>query len=164
MSLIAKLPLLVVAAMIFTCGTPPSTVRIDLQAYVERSKSWAMVEAETARSLDRILQTQFVDEAEVLRQIAESRPRISSHLERVRAYAPGSDPLRRIHQRYIATWQTLLRGYDAIERGFSSGDYTNVARGREAIADWRDGIVAVANDLRELMQRFGMDTGGATES
>lgn len=152
------------AILLLACGTPSTTIRSDLRAYIQVSKSWGAVEAETARTLDRILETQFVDEGEVLRQIADSRPRIAKHLEQVRAYVPASDPLRRIHDRYVAAWETLLTGYDAIERGFSTGDYTNLARGREAMADWRDDIVSVARDLRKLMQRFGVEASPATES
>jgi hypothetical protein len=155
---------LALALLCSTCGTPSSTARADLRAYVQASKAWAAVEGETARTLDRILETQFVDEAEVLRQIADSRPRIAKHLELIRAYTPATDDLRRIHERYVAAWETLLGGYDAIERGFRTGDYTNLARGREAMATWRDAIVGVARDLRELMRRFGVDATAATES
>lgn len=152
------------ALAVVACGTPASSVRTDLRGYLQASKAWGAVEAETARSLDRILQTQFVDEAEVLRQIADSRPRIGAHLERVRQYVPRSTPVREIHERYIAAWEKLLGGYDAIERGFGTGDYPQLARGREAIAEWREGILGVARDLRELVQRFGVDTDAATES
>jgi hypothetical protein len=152
------------AVVLVACGTPPAAVRNDLRTYIQASKSWAAVEAETAQTLDRILATQFVDEGEVLRQISDSRPRVIAHLERVRTYTPRSEAVREIHERYMAAWQTLVQGYEAIERGFSTGDYTNLARGREAMAAWRDGIVSVARDLRELMQRFGVEPSTITES
>lgn len=152
------------AASVVACGAPPAALRVDVQAYVERSRSWAPIEAETAQTLDRILQTQFVDEAEVLRQIAESRPRIVSHLDAARVFEARSEPVRDIHRRYIQTWELLLRGYEATERGFSSGDFSQLARGREAIAAWRDGIVTVAQELREIMKRVGADAGGSPEA
>jgi hypothetical protein len=154
----------VISVAVFGCAATEPALRVDLQAYVQRTKSWAPAEAETARTLDRILQTQFVDEAEVLRQIAESRPRAISHLQNARAFVPRSDPVQRIHERYIEAWEMLLRGYDAIEEGFATGDFTSLARGRQAIAAWREGIVGVARDLRELVQRFGIETQDAIES
>jgi hypothetical protein len=153
----------VIILALIGCGTPPGALRIELKAYVERSKEWAPIEADTARTLDRILQTQFVDEAEVLQQIADNRRRVRSHLEAVRGVVPASGRLRAIHERYIEIWETLLRGYEAIEQGFGSGDYIKLARGREAMTAWRDGIVRVARDLRDLMERYGVAADSLTK-
>ena len=139
-------------------------MRADLQAYLGRMKAWAPVEAETERTIARILRTQFVDEAEVRRQIRDDRPRALAHLERVRAYAPRSKDVQHIHARYVSAWEDLLGGYDAIEQGFTSGDYTKLARGREAMERWGEGIADVARQLRELMQHLGVEPGGAVES
>jgi hypothetical protein len=159
-SILVRLVLLAVVAL--GCGAPPGTERADLQAYLDRTKGWAPVEAETARTLERILATEFVDEAEVRHQIEDSRPRILTHLERVRAYTPRSAAVQRIHETYIKAWQSLLEGYDAIVAGFTSGDYTRLAAGREDMARWKEGIVRAARDLRELSQRLGVSTERAT--
>ena len=137
-------------ALALGCYEAPGKTRSELNGYLDRSRSWAPVEAETARIIERILATQFVDEAEVQRQIAESRPRLLAHLERMRAYHPGVPSVERIHARYTAAWQTLVTGFDVIEEGFASGDYTKLARGREAMLAWRRAILEVADDLREL--------------
>src|SRR5438552_1815511 len=55
-------------------------------------------------------------------------------------------------------------GYDAIEQGFSSGDYTKLARGRQAMEAWRREIEAVAGELRELLEHFGIEGSDALES
>jgi hypothetical protein len=162
--MVVSLAMLLLVAVGAACGTPSAAVRSDVLAYLERARTWAPVEAEAARAIDRILRTQFVDEAEVRRQIADSRPRILGHLERIRAYVARSHDVERVHAEYLAAWQRLLAGYDAIEEGFSSGDYTKLARGREAMAAWREHIVRVAHDLRELADRFGVDPGGTVES
>ena len=155
---------LFVLSLAVGCQTSPAGTRTDLRAYLARTKSWAPVEAEAARTIDRILKTQFVDEAEVRRQIADSRPRLLAHVEGLRAYTPHSKDVARIHARYVTAWERLLAGYEAIEEGFSSGDYTKLARGREAMEAWRAEIVGVADDLRELMQHFGVEPGSAVES
>ena len=155
---------LALALFALGCGGPPGAVRADVQSYLGRMKSWAPVEAETERTIERILRTQFVDEAEVLRQIRDDRPRALAHLERVRAYAPRSKDVQQIHARYVAAWEGLLAGYDAIEQGFTTGDYTKLARGREAMERWREAIADVARQLRDLMEHFGVEPGGAVES
>jgi hypothetical protein len=152
------------AIALMGCGAPPSAVRIETQAYLERSKDWAQVEAETARTIERIFDTQFVDEAEVLRQIADSRPRVQAHLAALRAYQPRSKDIAGIHSRYVAGWEKLLAGYDAIEKGFATGDYMYLARGREALTEWGNTILTVAQELRELMRHFGLEPSGAVES
>jgi hypothetical protein len=146
------------------CQTSASATRTDLRAYLAHTRTWAPVEADTARTIERILRTEFVDEAEVLRHIAESRPRIAVHLQRLRAFTPHSVEVRRVHARYVEAWQKLLDGYDAIERGFATGDYTELARGREAMADWKATILDVARELRQLMDHFGVEPDGAIES
>ena len=156
--------LALVLALVGACGVSPDTTRIELRAYLVRTKSWAPVEAETNRTLKRIFATQFVDEAEIRRQIADSRPRILTHLDQVRGFTAHSKDIARIHARYLAAWERLLGGYDAIEQGFSSGDYAKLARGREAMEAWREEIQAVAAELRELMEHFGVDAAGAMES
>ena len=155
---------LAIVVLLSACGTPSSLVRTDLQAYVDRIQTWAPVEGETQRTIARILRTQFVDEAEVLRQIADCRPRVLAHLERVRAYSPRSPALEQIHTRYVAAWEGLLSGFDAIEGGFATGDYTKLAIGRRAMEMWQASIVRVADDLRDLMQEFGVAARGTTES
>ncbi len=147
------------AALGFLVGCRPgkAAVRLDLRAYLQHMQEWAPVEGETARTLERILATQFVDEAEVRHQIVDSRPRIRAHLARIRAYQPRTPPVQRIHARYIHAWRRLLAGYDAIEAGFASGDYTRLARGREAMAAWRDGIAEVARALRRLADELGVE-------
>jgi hypothetical protein len=151
---------LLVAAVVLGCGAAPGTVATDVQAYLQRARTWAPVEAEANRTIERILKTQFVDEAEVRRQIADSRPRLLAHIESVRAYKPRAPVLVRIHERYVAAWQSLVGGLDAILSGFDSGDYTRLAKGREAMTGWRRTMLEVASDLRDLMQRYGLDPGG----
>jgi hypothetical protein len=155
---------MILLALLLACRASATATRSDVRAYLARTKLWAPIEAETARAIERILKTQFVDEGEVRRQIADSRPRLLAHLERLRAYAPHSHDVARIHARYVAAWERLLGGYDAIEDGFSSGDYTKLARGREAMEAWRESIVGVARDLRELTQHFGIEASGTLES
>jgi len=146
------------------CGASAGESRIDLMAYLERAKAWAPVEAETAATVDRIFRTQFVDEAEVNRQIADSKPRVERHLGQVREYKPRSDDVERIHREYVKAWERLLAGYEAIETGFASGDYIKLAEGREALEAWRGGIVWVADELRDLSQRLNVDPASGTQS
>lgn len=146
------------------CGASKGALRIDVLGYLERAKTWAAVEAETAATVDRIFRTQFVDEAEVNRQIADSRPRIERHLGQVREYKPRSDEVERIHREYLQAWERLLAGYDAIETGFASGDYKKLATGRENLEAWRGGIVWVADELRDLAQRLNVDPATARAS
>ena len=155
----------VIAAAVLGCtSSPPAATRIDLRAYLARTQSWAPAESEAARTIERILKTQFVDEAEVLRQIADSKPRVIAHLEALRSYRPQSKEVAAVHAHYVAAWERLLAGYDAIEAGFASGDYTNLARGREGMEAWREGIVAVARELRELMEHYDVDASRPVES
>jgi hypothetical protein len=143
--------------LVVACGASTGAVRMDVMGYLERAKAWAPIEAETAATVDRIFRTQFVDEAEVNRQIADSRPRIERHLREVREYKPRSEDVERIHGEYLKAWERLLAGYDAIQDGFSTGDYTKLAAGREGLDAWRGSIVWVADELRELALRLHVD-------
>ena len=146
------------------CGASAGALRIDVLGYLERARTWAPVEAETAATVDRIFRTQFVDEAEVDRQIADSRPRIERHLGQVREYKPHSGEVERHPPGVPAGLGALLAGYDAIENGFASGDYTKLAAGREDLEAWRGGIVWVADELRDLAQRLNVDPASRTAS
>ena len=146
------------------CGSSSNETRNDVRAYLQKTAGWAPIESETARVLERILATQFVDEPEVLHQIQESRPRILAHLQVVRALAPTNPRIQKINRTYVSAWEGLLAGYAAIEEGFSSGDYTKLARGREAMAAWRDGIMDVARELRELASEVGVEPTTLTPS
>ena len=133
-------------------------LRSDIERYLQQMSSWAPIEAETARTLERILATEFVDEAEIRHQIADDRPRVLAHLERARAYSPQTATLQELHRTYLTAWQQLLDGYAAIELGFASGDYTNLSRGRESMASWRDGLVRIARQLGDLAEHEGIPT------
>src|SRR5262245_16968707 len=66
----SRLSIAMVLAVAAACGKTPGMERADVVSYLERTRAWAPVEAETAQVLDRIIATQFVDEAEVNREIA----------------------------------------------------------------------------------------------
>ncbi len=136
--------------LLAACGTPPAAKRADVEAYLQRMATWAPVEAETARTLERILQTEFVDEAEVTRQIEDNVPRVKSHLERVEEYAPRTEDVKAVHETYKTAWRRLLAGYERIESGFRTGEYSLLAEGRAAMADWREGLIATARKLSSL--------------
>src|SRR5262249_50034004 len=153
-----------VVALLAACSTPPAALRADTLAYLRKMSSWAPTEAETAQTLERILATEFVDEAEVLRQIADSTPRVQRQLAEAGQYEPRTAEVRRIHTVYVASWRTLLDGYSLITAGFETGDQTKLSRGREAMARWRDSILQVARQLRELRDRTGVDPNNITPS
>lgn len=142
------------------CGSPPTAVRADVAAYVARIQDWAPIEGETARTVDRILATEFVDEALVRQYLGEAIPRTRAHLQRIRSYRPRTGPVASVHARYVAGWGALLEGFEAIEDGFQRGDWTRLAQGREAMGRWRDAILEVARELRRLTQRYGVSPGG----
>lgn len=156
--------LLALATVVVGCSTPPAALRADTLAYLQKTASWAPTEAETARTLERILATEFVDEAEVLRQIADSTPRVRRQLEEAERYEPRTPEIRHIHGTYTAAWRTLLDGYQSITSGFETGEQAKLAEGRQAMARWRDAILAVARDLRGLRDRLGLESGEITPS
>ena len=137
------------------CNPSERTAQADVTLYLQRAKDWAPVEAETARTIDRILATQFVDEAEVRRQVVADAPRVSAHLARIASLQPTSPALRLIHARYVDTWRGLAAGYETLLHGLDSGQVPDIAAGRAALEAWRAGIVAVARDLRRLRDDVG---------
>lgn len=144
------------ALTIIACNPDAQTLRADLTLYLQRANDWAPTEAETARTIDRILATQFVDEAEVRRQVGADAPRVTAHLERIQAVHPASPEVRDIHQRYVSTWRRLDAGYAALLRGLDTGHVPDIAIGRQALEAWRDGIVGVAGELRRLRADTGI--------
>ena len=144
------------AASTMACRKSASTVAADVRGYLAQVQQWATIEAETNRTISRVLHTQFVDEGEVRHEIADNRPDILDHLDRIRAYTPRTSSLQKLHQRYIAAWEHLLGAYAAIEAGFASGDYSNLARGRKALLRWRDAMREIAKDLRTLADDAGV--------
>ena len=156
--------LLLALGVLAACSTPPAALRADTLAYLQKMASWAPTEAETARTLERILATEFVDEAEVLRQIGESTPRVRRQLEEAERYEPRTGEVRRIHETYTGAWRALLDGYRSIASGLETGDQAQLAQGRLGMARWRDAILAVARDLRGLRDRLGLEPGELTAS
>ena len=138
------------------CTAPSPTLRADTQAYRSKMGSWAPIEAETARTLDRIIATQFVDHAEVLRQLADSSFRVQRHLADLEQYHPRTPEVRRIHETYMNAWRDLLEGYASIEAGLLGGDQGSLSRGREALLHWRRSIVLVAGLLGALSHDTGL--------
>jgi hypothetical protein len=148
---------LVVLVVALACSSPQTqALRADLTLYLQRANDWAPVEAETARTIDRILATQFVDEAEVRRQVTADAPRVAAHLARIEAVTPSSQELRDVHDRYVGAWKTLSEGYTALLRGLDTGDVPAISAGRKAMESWREDIVGVARDLRRLKDQAGL--------
>lgn len=102
------------------------------------------------RAVRRILETEFADEAEVRRQIAESLPRVEKQLALIRTYRPPGGEIQAIHASYVAAWANLQQGYVDITAGFESGDQAALGRGRRALVGWRNALPATATRLRAL--------------
>lgn len=154
-ALYARIPWVALLLLSAACGTPPAALQQDARAYIARMSEWAAVEGETGRSITRILQSHFVDEAAVLREISDLRPRLDRHLASVDRYTPRTTQVAHIHHQYVAAWRGLLHGFDAIERGFSSGEQSELAAGRTAILRWKDDIRHIASELGELLDETG---------
>jgi len=148
--------LLCLAAALACSNPSDQALRADLTLYLQRANDWAPVEAETARTIDRVLATQFVDEAEVRRQIAADAPRVTAHLARIEPVAPTSQELRDVHARYVGAWRDLSAGYAALLRGLDTGNVPDIAAGRKAMEAWLEAIVGVARDLRRLKAQAGL--------
>jgi hypothetical protein len=155
-SLLQQLSLVLLAAMhLSACGVDDSRLRADFDQYLLHEREWAPVEAETARTIERILATQFVDEAEVRRQIDADLPRVIAHLARLKDIRPNSPQLQLIHGSYVDTWVDLRDGYVQLERGLDRGVVSDVAAGRAALQAWRQGILATARAIRALRDDIG---------
>jgi len=138
-----------------SCSSPPAALRADVEAYLRRVNDWAPTEAETGRTIDRILATQFVDDAEVRRQVTADAPRARQQVERLSAYQPRTPDVRGIHERYLEAWRNLVTGYANIEAGIDAADAAKLSAGRRALEQWRSAVVATASSLRDLLQRTG---------
>jgi len=134
------------------CNAHDQALHADLTLYLQRANDWSPVEAETARTIDRILATQFVDEAEVRRQVVANVPQITAHIASVEAVQPRSRELQELHRRYVDTWRQLAPGYDRILHGLDTGTVPDIAAGRVALEAWRTGILDTARELRRLQQ------------
>ncbi len=137
------------------CRSQPAPVAADVERYLHQAAQWASLERETKQTVDRILRTEFADEGEVARQIADNRPPVEAHLRDIRGYTPESPALRAVHGEYVRAWERLLEGYRAIEDGFATGQYGRVSTGRAAMVAWPQAIVNVARQLRTLASETG---------
>ena len=102
--------------LLAACATPPAALRADTLAYLQKMSSWAPTEAETARTLERILATEFVDQAEVLRQIADNTPRVRGSSPRRRRIEPRTSEVRQIHEIYVELLEDAARRRTATSR------------------------------------------------
>jgi hypothetical protein len=152
----SALGLVAACVAIVACGSAADrTLNADLSLYLQRANDWSPVEAETAKTIERILATQFVDEAEVRRQVVANAPHVAQHLGRVEQVQPRSPELQVVHRRYVEAWRRLAIGYDRILRGLDTGTVSDIADGRRALEAWRGAIVDTARDLRRLQQDLG---------
>jgi hypothetical protein len=138
------------------CSTrgAPEEVASDVEAYLVRMRSWAVVEAEMGHSTERILATQFVDDSAVLHEIDDGMPRLRAQLRRIKTFQPRTRQVKSIHAQYVEAWERLEQGYVDIERGVRGADARDLAAGRQALLDWRRGLRTVATKLRALQQDY----------
>jgi hypothetical protein len=144
--------ILLFAALATGCTPPPAPVsQREVARYLQQLSEWAPQEAEVARAVRRILDTEFVDEAEVRRQMAESLPRLEAQLTAMRAYHVGAGgDLGAVHRSYVDAWAGLRQGYADITRGLDGGDQAALGRGRRALLAWREALPETADRLRVL--------------
>jgi len=141
----------VCAVLLGACTSPSEQpTRHELSAYMEQLGQWAPQEAEVGRAVQRVLDTEFADEAEVRRQIAESVPRVDAQVALLRAYQPSSRALKDVHAGYVRAWETLRAGYADIVEGLDRADQATLGRGRQELLAWRRALPDTATRLREI--------------
>jgi len=154
--------LLLWSIVLLACSTPSEQrLQADLRGYLVHVREWAPTEAETARAIDRIVATQFVDDAEVRRQVAADAPRVDRQIARVQAVEPATKEMRAIHARYLEAWRGLAAGYATLLAGIDAGDATRIAAGRRALDDWRAAIVETATEIKRLADRVDVSLDGS---
>jgi hypothetical protein len=139
----------IAALALVVAACAPGREPDEVGPYLQQLQAWAPQEAEAARAVTRILRTQFVDEAEVRRQIDESLPRVSAQVAALTAYRPRGAAIGTIHTRYLEGWRHLQRGYEDILRGLDTGDQAALGRGRAELLAWRETLRETADRLQE---------------
>lgn len=117
---------------------------------MQQVTSWAPVEAETARSIQRIFATQFVDEAAVRQEVSQTLPRIKSHLDRIASVAPSDSDLRDIHLRYQLAWRQLQDALIGLPDAIGRNDAGALAASRASMTAWGQAMMDIAADLRRI--------------
>jgi hypothetical protein len=143
--------ILLLGLLAAACSPPPQpTGPRDVARYLQQLSNWAPQEAEVARAVRRILDTEFVDDGEVRRQVAESLPRLEAQLAIMGAYEARGDDLQAVHRAYVGAWAALRQGYADIMVGLDTGDQAALGRGRRALLAWREALPATAKRIRNL--------------
>lgn len=120
------------------------------QGYMQQVTSWAPVEAETARSIQRIFASQFVDEAAVRQEVSQTLPRIKNHLDRIESVAPADSQLREINLRYRLAWQQLQEALIGLPDAIGHSDAAALAASRASMTAWGQSMLDIAADLRRI--------------
>lgn len=148
---------LAITLMACTEPPPPQSQRNELRDYLERSQRvWAGREAAAARGISRLFRSHFVD-PQLARQVVEDLGPLSGrHLSEIRQVRPLNPRLAAIHGRYEQTWEGLARGVQTLARAMPAEDGPGLAEARGLMEQWRKGMIAVARDLRELMNELAV--------
>lgn len=122
----------------------------SVTAYLEQVRQWAPQEAEVGRGVRRILETQFVDDGEVRRQLAELQPRIDAQLSRMREYRAPAGAIADVHAAYVVAWTELQQGCRDIADGLDAGEHALIGGGRRKLVAWRESLPTIAKRLQGL--------------
>jgi len=139
------------------CSSDAEGTRVELVEFLRVLNAWAPADGAAAGAIERVLATQFVDDAEVRHQVTELSARVSAHLAKVAAYHPRSPEVAALYTRYRGAWEQLSGGCAEIEAGLDQGVPERLAGGREALEAWADSLASMARDTRRLAERVGVD-------
>jgi hypothetical protein len=121
-----------------------------------RINQWAPAEREASAAISKIFRSQFLD-ADLATSVADHMlPVIDRQLSSIASYTPNTPEIAKIHARYAGAWQGLRDGFNLVNEGMKADDGIRLAQGRRHFELWSDEMIAIAKELRGLVEATGI--------
>jgi hypothetical protein len=127
-------------------------VAADLKNYSTELRRWEPTEQQIFRSLDDVEQSQYVDDAFVVRTLKATLPTLDEHIREVAAYRPATSELSGLHDHYRKGWEDLRRAIDAMIAAASKKDYIALAKAKSQMVTARSTLLKAFASMDALME------------
>lgn len=141
-----------------SCRSRTVNVKEDLLQYLEKARSWAVVEGQINRAIASVRIDQFVHDDFVKQMLKPAIDIAREHVQQLEQYQPKSPPLINVHQEYIEAWRAHHVALATIIDSVDKKDYIQLAKANNDLIQAQRSVSDALADLARLSREAGIQS------
>ena len=140
----------------FACQSRTTSIKDDLQSYLEQAKQWTAAEEQIHQAVVTVQRDEFVHDDLVTATLKPMIDVSHDHVLALEQYRPQTPPLLNVHREYIEAWRALSLSIALIIDAMTKKDYILLAKAKKDLSEAQQLRSSALSNLARLFREAGL--------